>query len=161
MKIIILGIGQTFRSDDGAGLTAIHHWKEIYSQTANHPSITVEEIELPGLELIDLIKGFEAVILVDAVQSSVTPGTITRINEEDLLGFSEEYQSAHGWGVAETLQLARKLDIDLPERLIFVGIEGENFSPGVSLSPSVTASLNEAAQVIEDSVKILLYNSKK
>ena len=156
MKIIILGIGQTLRSDDGAGITAIHHWKEAYLKTANHPSITVEEIELPGLELIDLIKGFEVAILVDAVQSSAPPGNILIINEEDLLGFSDEYQSAHGWGVAETLQLARQLDIDLPKHLIFVGIEGENFSPGLSLSPSVIASLDEVAQVIEDSVKIFL-----
>jgi len=156
MKIIILGIGQSLRSDDGAGMTAILHWKETFPTTASNVALSVSEIELPGLELLNLIEGFDAAILVDAVQSSAKPGTIHKLNEKNILGFSEAHQSAHGWGVAETLQLARQLDIDLPKYILLIGIEGENFSPGISLSQSVLAAMGEAAQVIEDSIKIFL-----
>jgi hydrogenase maturation protease len=154
MNIIILGIGQSLRSDDGAGLAAIHHWEETFPLTASNISITALEIELPGLELLNLLEGFDAAILVDAVQSTAKPGTIHKLGEADILGFSEAYQSAHGWGVAETLQLARKLDIDLPRNILLIGIEGENFSPGISLSQSIFVALDEVAQVIEDSIKI-------
>jgi hypothetical protein len=52
--------------------------------------------------------------------------------------------------------LARQLDIDLPKYILLIGIEGENFSPGISLSQSILAAMDEAAQVIEDSIKIFL-----
>ena len=154
MKILILGIGQSLRSDDGAGLAALHHWEETFPITASNASISASEIELPGLELLNLLEGFDAAILVDAVQSTAKPGTIYQLKEADILGFSEAHQSAHGWGVAETLQLARKLDIDLPRYILLIGIEGENFSPGISLSQSVIFALDDVAQVIEDSIKM-------
>jgi hydrogenase maturation protease len=154
MKIVILGIGQSLRSDDGAGLAAIHHWEATFPLTASNASITASEIELPGLELLNLLEGCDAAILVDAVQSTAKPGTIHKLHEADILGFSEAHQSAHGWGVAETLLLARQLDIDLPRNILFIGIEGENFSPGISLSQSIFAALDDVAQVIEDSIKI-------
>jgi hydrogenase maturation protease len=154
MNIVILGIGQSLRSDDGAGLAAIRHWEEAFPLTASNASITASEIELPGLELINLIEGFDAAILVDAVQSTAKPGTIHKLSEADILGFSEANQSAHGWGVAETLLLARQLGIDLPRNILLIGIEGENFSPGISLSQSIFVALDEVAQVIEDSIKI-------
>jgi hydrogenase maturation protease len=154
MNTLILGIGQSLRSDDGAGLAAIHRWEETFPLTASNASITASEIELPGLELLNLLEGFDAAILVDAVQSTAKPGTIHKLVEADILGFSEANQSAHGWGVAETLQLARQLDIDLPRNILLIGIEGENFSPGISLSQSIFVVLDEVAQVIEDSIKI-------
>jgi len=154
MKIVILGIGQSLRSDDGAGLGAVHRWKETFPLTANNALLTASETELPGLELLNLLEGFDAAILVDAVQSTAKPGTIHKLREADILGFSETHQSAHGWGVAETLQLARRLNIDLPRNILLIGIEGENFSPGISLSQSICAALDEVAQVIEDSIKI-------
>ncbi len=156
MKILILGIGQSLRSDDGAGLAAIHHWEETFPLTARNASITASEIELPGLELLNLLEGFDAAILVDAVQSTAKPGTIHQLEEADILGFAEAHQSAHGWGVAETLQLARRLDLALPKNILLIGIEGENFLPGISLSQSILAALDEAAQVIEDSITIIL-----
>jgi hydrogenase maturation protease len=154
MKIVILGIGQSLRSDDGAGLAAIRHWKDAFPLTARKPSITASEIELPGLDLLNMLEGFDTAILVDAVQSTAKPGTIHKLREADILGFSETHQSAHGWGVAETLQLARRLNIDLPKNIFLIGIEGENFSPGISLSQSILAALDEVAQDIEDSIKI-------
>jgi hypothetical protein len=42
----------------------------------------------------------------------------------------------------------------LPRNILLIGIEGENFSPGISLSQSIFVALDEVAQVIEDSIKI-------
>lgn len=97
-----------------------------------------------------------ATILVDAVKSDAPPGTIHQLKEADLLGFSKGHQTAHGWGVAETLQLGRKLGLNLPGHIFFIGIEGEDFSPGNTLSPSILSSLDAVAQAIEDSATISL-----
>jgi hydrogenase maturation protease len=156
MKITIIGIGQTMRNDDSAGLIAVQHWQATFPHTSQLPSITIVESELPGLELLNLLEGYDAAILVDAVKSSASPGTIHRLTETDILGFAEDHPSAHGWGIAETLQLGRKLEVQIPKIIHLIGIEGENFSMGRSLSPQVLLALDEAAQFIEDSVKIIL-----
>lgn len=156
MKLLIIGIGQSLRNDDGAGLAAVCHWQKSFPNSSSNPSLTVDQAELPGLNLLNLIEGFDAAILVDAVQSDASPGTIHQLRESDLLGFSEGYQTAHGWGIAETLQIGRQLGLKLPEHILFIGIEGEDFSPGNTLSPSILSALDRAAQVIEDSATISL-----
>src|SRR5271169_1314552 len=135
MKIAVIGIGQSLRGDDAAGLDAIRQWKEEYPETANRSDICVEASELPGLALIDLLDDTDAAIIVDAVKSSAKPGTIHRISPDELSAFMPDAQSAHGWGVAETLQLGRELYPtlkNLPIRLI--GIEAEQVSMGAGLS---------------------------
>ena len=103
----LIGIGQSLRGDDAAGLEAVRLWQAQYPQTAQ--KLQVELSELPGLALLDRLDGMEAAILVDAVQSRATPGTIQRLGPEELAAFSTDAQSAHGWGVAETLALGRSL----------------------------------------------------
>ena len=156
MRLTIISIGQTLRNDDGAGLAAVHYWVNAFPGTSHNPSITIEEAELPGINLLNLLEGCDASILVDAVQSNSPPGTIHQLTEPDLLGFPKGTQTAHGWGVAETLQLGHKLGYQLPEFIRIIGIEGENFLPGDSLSLSIQSHLDEAAQVIEDSATIIL-----
>jgi hydrogenase maturation protease len=156
MNLLIIGIGQSMRSDDGAGLAALRHWQQSFPDTPKRLSITIDQAELPGLDLLNLLEGFEAAILIDAVQSDAPPGTIHKLTEADLLGFSKGYQTAHGWGVAESLRLARQLGMHLPKQILLIGIEAVDFSPGINLSPSVLSALDHAAQVIEDSATIIL-----
>ncbi len=56
MKIAVIGIGQSMRGDDAAGLDAIRQWKVEYPETATRPDIRVETSELPGLDLIDRLE---------------------------------------------------------------------------------------------------------
>ncbi len=60
MDIVIIGIGQTLRGDDGAGLAAVQLWQRIYPPSTDLPSVRVELAELPGLSLIDLFMGTDA-----------------------------------------------------------------------------------------------------
>ena len=115
MKIAVIGIGQSLRGDDAAGLNAIRQWQKKYPETASRPEVRVDASELPGLALIDLLDDTDAAVIVDAVQSSAKPGTIHRISPDELSAFTPDAQSAHGWGVAETLQLGRELYPTLKE----------------------------------------------
>ena len=112
MNIVVIGIGQTLRGDDGAGLEAVRRWQEKYPATAAR--VRVELSELPGLGLIDLLSGADAAVIVDAVQSeSAAPGTVLRLGPEEAAAFTPGSGSAHGWGAAETLTLGRTLDPSL------------------------------------------------
>ena len=157
MMLLVLGIGQSLRRDDGAGPAAVRLWSETYPHTSQNPSVEFKIVELPGLDLLNFLQDYQAAILVDAVQSGAPPGTLHLLKENDLEAFSAGTGSAHGWGVAETLALGRKIDpSSLPDQLFLIGIEGEDFSPGEYLSSTVSEKLPQAAQAIENIIQSIV-----
>jgi hydrogenase maturation protease len=155
--IKVIGIGQSLRGDDAAGIVAVRLWNETYQQEVNRPLVQVELAELPGIGLLDLLEGTRGAILVDAVSSEAAPGTIHVLNEDQLEAFSMGAASAHGWGVAETLALGRKLNVHtLPEILTLVGIEAGQLKVGGDLSEAVRSAMPKVAYTIEQQVSSLL-----
>jgi hydrogenase maturation protease len=148
--IKIIGIGQSLRGDDAAGLAAVRLWQETYPENSGRQDLRVELAELPGIGLLDLMEGARLVILVDAVRSDAKPGTVHVLTGERLAAFTGGTSSAHGWGVAETLALGQQvMPSAIPERLILIGIEAGDIALGAPLSPEVESALPKAALLIE------------
>ncbi|MFT3894586.1 MAG: hydrogenase maturation protease [Anaerolineales bacterium] len=154
-RVAVIGIGQSLRGDDAAGLEAVRRWEEKFPETATKPEVQIEACELPGLTLIDLLNDVEAAILVDAVQSSAKPGTIHRLSQEELESFTSNAKSAHGWGVAETLRMRRQLT-EKEVRIRIIGIEAEKMGLGAGLSKSVEDAISTLCKVIEEEIHALL-----
>jgi hydrogenase maturation protease len=161
-RIVVIGIGQSLRGDDAAGPQAVRQWQVSFPETANRPEVRVETLELPGLDLLDYLDGMDAAVLVDAVQSPALSGTLHRLRLKDAFSFTPDARSAHGWGVAETLQLGRALYPSLAEcRLILIGLTGKDFELGAKLTPEVEVALPQAAEMIHREVSRLLKKSTK
>ena len=151
MNSLVLGIGQSLRGDDAAGLEAVRRWQMRYPQSAMR--VQVELSELPGLGLLDLLDGIDAAILVDAVHAQAAPGRLLRIGPDELASFTPDAASAHGWGVAETLHLGLSLYPALAKvRITMIGIVGLQFDVGAGLSPEIRAALENAAEMIEKEI---------
>ena len=148
--IKLIGIGQSLRGDDAAGLAAVRLWQEKYQLPGSHPDLQVEIAELPGIGLLSLLEGCRYAILVDAVRSGAMTGTIHILRREQLESFQAGTASAHGWGVAETLELGQRLmPAAMPDKLVVIGIEAGEISLGGPLSQEVEAALPEVARLIE------------
>jgi len=159
MNILVLGIGHSLRGDDAAGLEAVRRWQALHPATAAR--LRVELAELPGLGLLDLLAGMDAAVLVDAVQADQPAGTLLVLGPDELAAFTAGTGSAHGWGVAETLQLGRSLQPDLAgTRVHLVGIAASQFNLGAGLSREVEAALGPAAEQIEDLVNRLIESNR-
>ncbi len=155
--IKIIGIGQSMRGDDAAGLFAVRFWIEKFHPEILHPEVQVELAELPGIGLLNLLEGVHFAILVDAVHTGASPGTIHSLTEDQLESFCSGSGSAHGWGVAETLSLGRQLaPASLPPDLLLIGIEVGQLDLGETLSPEVYHSLPEVARQIDYHVSTAL-----
>ena len=155
--IVVIGIGQRLRGDDEAGLEAVSLWADTYPAFAGGQHIRVELAESPGIGLLTLLENAEAAILVDSVLSGGQPGTLHIFTETDLAAFVAGSDSAHGWGVAETLSLGRKLDLQtLPETITIIAIEAGQVNLGETLSPAVAAVLGEAVRLIQDTLVTLM-----
>ena len=141
--ILIIGIGNAFRSDDAAGLLAARQVGE-----AAGPAITV----LENADLLEAFKTAAHVVLIDAVRSGAGPGSIVRIDASERSLPRELFgSSTHAFGLAHDVEMARTLG-QLPARLIVYGIEGSNFAPGTTLSPEVERAIPELVHRIADDI---------
>lgn len=90
--------------------------------------VDVLALDRPGPRLIEHLRGADTVLLVDAVVSGASPGTLHRLEGHALRGLVTHHTSSHGFGLAETLALAESLG-ELPSHLKFLGLEAGAKSP--------------------------------
>lgn len=142
---LIIGIGNEYRSDDAAGLLAARMLQTLVATAP--PVIVIHESDGDGAALLDLWKGAENVILIDASYSGLPAGTITRfdplISPIPLISLF----SSHAFGPAEAIELARQLG-ELPRRLTVYAIEGKQFAAGAHLSPEVEQAVRAVSHQI-------------
>jgi hydrogenase maturation protease len=148
--IVLIGIGNEYRSDDGVGLVAI---REL--QKKGFPNTQCVESNGDGAALIEAWANARLVVLLDAVSSGAAPGTIYRFDAlTQPIPMSFSAQSTHAFGVVEAIELARTLH-QLPPRLVMYGIEGKNFAAGLDLSSEVEQAMHELVERVRREVTSL------
>jgi hydrogenase maturation protease len=153
MNITLIGIGQPLRGDDGAGPEAVRQWSREHPEKASDPNLQIVITETPGLDLLELMRDTDAVILVDAAVSGDPAGTV-RVRSALPKGISTPAEkTAHGFGVAETLALAGKIGTRLPARLVFIGVEGSRWDMGTDLSDPVQRAIPAVVREIQNQIE--------
>jgi hydrogenase maturation protease len=110
-KTLILGLGNPILGDDGVG---IHVVRALPAQTLPLGVVSVEA-SVGGLRLLEIISGYQEIVLVDAIQTADgQPGDIYHLHPQDLRT-SLHSGSAHDLSLSGALQLGRKLGMDIPE----------------------------------------------
>ena len=144
-RALVIGVGNRFRGDDGAGPAA--------AERLDSEGIETIEYAGDGTQLIALWEGVEQVIIVDAMRSRCAPGTVRRFDAvHQRLGQNLFAQFSHEIGVSEGVELARTLG-RLPARLSVYGIEGSRFELGETLSPEVARAVEETVRRITDELQ--------
>ena len=146
-RAVVIGAGNAWRSDDGAGLA-------VARLLAGTLPEGVETLEREGepTSLIDAWEGAEVVWLVDAVSSGAEPGTVHRHDaSSEPLPARLFDTSTHHFGLAEAVELGRALG-RLPAKVVVFGIEGATFETGDTLSPQVQAAVGQVADAIRAEV---------
>lgn len=138
---IVIGVGNPWRGDDGIGHAVVHALQDT-------PGLTTATTSGEPAELMDLWRGYEHVILVDAIVTGAAPGTLHRLDAREPLPRGARY-SSHGIGLAEAVELARSLG-ELPDTLIVHGIEPACLEDGAGLSPEIQAAVGPAIIRISD-----------
>ena len=149
--ILVIGIGNRDRGDDGIGLVVASHLK-----AAALPGVTVIEHRGDAADLLDLLAGTDAAVLVDAAVSGAAPGTFRRIDvNREPLPAGWLTCSTHGMGVATAIGLANTLAV-MPRRCVVYAVEGTTFAHGAPLSdvsraaiPAVMAAIGRDIAAME------------
>jgi hydrogenase maturation protease len=149
-KTLLIGIGNEYRSDDGIGLMVAREIRE-----KKLSCVIVKEESGEGAALMEAWKGFQNVIIVDAVSSGEMPGTIFRIEtNKETVPIKFFHYSTHAFSVAEAIELARAMNL-LPYNLIVYGIEGKNFVAGNTISLLVHQTVPKIIGQIEKDISSL------
>lgn len=149
MKTIFIGVGNTFRSDDGAGIYIV---RALAKQFGRHSHYVFAESHGEGTSLMELWQGNEHVVLFDAVMLRDDPGKLYHLeaNRKNIPTDFFKY-SSHAFSVAEAVELSRVLD-KLPAKFEIYGIEGEHFAHGESLSAPVKRSCDQLIQELSSTL---------
>ena len=141
--ILIIGIGNPFRHDDGVGFFVIDKLEERGICDAE-----IRRIKPDGYSLLETWIGRDLVIIIDAARGMGPVGTVRHfdaLNEEIYSNLSPV--SSHSLSLPETISLGKTLD-QLPHQLLVFAIEAGELGFGTELSPEVEeASLKTAIKI--------------
>ncbi len=144
-KTLVLGLGNPILGDDGVGLLVTAQLKTIIDL----PHVSISSTELGGINLLELLAGYDRAIIVDAIKTpDGTPGQIYRLSPDSLYS-TRHIGSTHSLEFAQTIELGRKLNMDLPHEIIIFGIEAEDVSTfGEECSPRVKQAIHPCVERI-------------
>lgn len=160
MNVLVAGVGNVLRSDDGFGV-------EVARRLMDRPQPTgVEVVEtgIAGIQLVqDLMQGFDAAIVIDTVDRGRPPGTVMVIEPDvidvEQLDHNEKYDLLADMHMAtpeRSLMLARALGV-LPDRLLMVGCQPVDVeSPAIGLSDEVAGAIDPAVVEVERCIRTFL-----
>jgi hydrogenase maturation protease len=148
-RTLIVGVGNPILSDDGVGIHIARRMKGLQL-----PDVDVEELPASGLELLDMVLGYDTVVIVDAiVTGKESPGKMYVLEEDD---FERTIHgtSPHGINIATALAMGRRIVPEqMPRRLLFVAVEADDV---VNVSEELTAPVAAAVPSIVDRVRNMI-----
>ena len=142
-NILILGLGNILLGDEGVGVRVIE-------QLLTHP--LPEEIEVidggtAGYELINFFEGKEKVIIVDAVKTDDTPGSVYKMDLSVVQEDETVQLSLHQIGLKNVFKMASLMDLN-PE-VTLVGIVPKNYQDyNIGLSDEVENAIPLAIETV-------------
>ncbi|MFE1341136.1 hydrogenase maturation protease [Streptomyces sp. NPDC058733] len=151
-RVVVIGVGNDFRRDDGVGWAVVRRLRERAAGKALPPGIELATCDGDPGRLIGLWEGAALAVVVDAAHAH--PGTPGRVHRLALDGDSLARTSAtssHGLGLGEAVRLAAALGM-LPGRLVVHAVEGAETCFGPGLSPAVAAVVDVLADCVEQEV---------
>ncbi len=128
MKTLVIGLGNPILTDDGVGVLVA---RAVERFLAMQPASQVDVVEasVGGLRLMELMAGYERVILIDAVVGSgAPPGAIQRWTLDDLCSVAppQHLASTHDATLPTALEAGRRLGMSLPGNVVIYAIAAQN-----------------------------------
>ena len=151
VPVLVLGVGNILLSDEGVGVRVI----EKLQGHSLPGSVEVIDGATRAMELVDIMRGRKKVFIIDALAGNAEPGAIFRFGPEQLAETKQMSVSVHDIGVHEAIFLLQ-LTGELPEDIIFYGIQPGSLELHEGLTPPVEAAAEKVlGLVLEDIAKLV------
>jgi hydrogenase maturation protease len=151
VKVLILGVGNLLRSDDGVGLHVIEALRK--EETGDNIDL-IEAVS--GLDILDAIKGYDRIILVDAIKTGGEPGIIYQLSLEDF----KDKQTVNSFSTHLNMDIPTMLELGnrlfpkkMPEDIQIIAIEAEDIT---TISDKCTPKVEKAIPEVVELIKRLI-----
>jgi hydrogenase maturation protease len=143
--ILVLGIGNLLWADEGYGIRAL---ESLHAQYRFRDGVRLLDGGTQGLYLLPFVENCRQLLILDAVDYGLPPGTIKIVQDAEVPAFmGAKKMSLHQTGFQEVLSLAAFRGWS-PEKVVLIGVQPEVLEDyGGSLSDTVKARLPEAVQI--------------
>ncbi|MCV7099027.1 hydrogenase maturation protease [Mycobacterium palustre] len=140
-EIVVVGLGNTYRSDDGVGIAA---------------AAALNDLALPGVEvvtgivepmgLLEAWSGARLAVVIDAAVATPSgPGRVRRCTLGEALA-APGGLSSHGVDIGRTHALGQALG-RVPDEFVLFAIEVADTGHGIGLTPQVAAAVPEVVDL--------------
>ena len=135
--IAIVGVGNLLLSDDGVGIHAV---RRLRSDTRVESMARLIDGGTVGTDLLAEVCGCENLLIVDAVDAGLPPGTTIRMDLSGPDPQKIDTRNAHQSGIPGLLDDLRLLG-QAPRQVVLVGVQPAAIGLGTQLSPEVAKAL--------------------
>ena len=140
--VLVLGIGNILWADEGFGVRAVEEFHRRYELPQD---VTVLDGGTQGLYLVNYVQEADDLLVFDAVDYGLPPGTLKRVDDAEVPKFTgNKKMSLHQTGFQEVLSAADLLG-HYPNRLTLIGCQPLDLDNwGGPLTPTVRAAIDPA-----------------
>lgn len=137
MKTVVLGIGNLIMQDEGVGVRVIEALERDHPMPAG---VTLIDGGTSAMEMLDELSDLDHLIVVDAINAGKPPGTLVRIEGEDVPSFFRTRLSPHQIGLPDVLASLEFLGAQ-PKKMVILGVQPQTMELGMELTPQVAAQV--------------------
>ena len=145
VTVLILGIGNSLLSDEGAGIHAIRYLEQYH---ADAPGVRYLDGGTIGFPLAGEIAASDSLIVIDAAELGEDIGEIGFFEGESMDNFlgSQRKSSVHEVGLRDLLSTSQLLD-ELPSKRALLGIQPKTVSWGEEPTAAVAAAIPKVCKM--------------
>jgi len=139
MRTLILGLGNKLMQDDALGVLAVEALQESYHFPGG---VRLVDGGTLGLDLLPQLEDVDRLLIIDALDMKSEPGSVFRLEGEEVPRAFAAKLSIHQMGVQDLLALA-ELRGHLPAELVVWGAQPEAIEMGLELTPVLRTSFEK------------------
>ena len=142
MRTLILGIGNPILGDDGVGF----HIAQKLANSIKDDNIEVKDAGMDGLNLLELIVGYDKVIIIDAIMAeNGEVGETYRFGPEIIASTVHPTTSPHHANLATAIEIGKKyLAEQMPGEVVVFAVAVEEVT---RVTEEMTVKVEEAVPV--------------
>ena len=144
MKTVVLGIGNLIMQDEGVGVRVVEALERDHTMP---DGVTLIDGGTSAMEMLDELSDLDHLIVVDAINAGKPPGTLLRIEGEDVPVFFRTRLSPHQIGLPDVMASLEFLGAQ-PKKMVILGVQPQTMELGMELTPVVAARVPELVEQV-------------
>lgn len=139
MRAVILGVGNTIRADEGIGVHVVEALERDYGLPEGVVAI---DGGTSSMEMLEDLSDLDFLLVIDAVNDGKSPGSLVRLEGEQVPVFFRRNLSPHGIGLSDVLASLEFMGKS-PKETLVLGLQPVSMALSTELTAEASARVPE------------------